>query len=190
MATKISSNAFKPGMTIIINNDVCQLLKVVHVNPGRGSAFVRTRIKDLESQSVVEKTFRAAEKVPQAIVTDRTVQYLYKGSAGYVFMDMKTYEQTTVPEANIKSALKYLKANMQVTLIEYENKVLGVKLPNTVTLTVAKTQPTIKGNTASGGGKPATMTTGLKIQVPFFIKNGDKLVINTQQGKYISRADK
>ncbi len=188
MTSKISSNDFKPGITIIVNNSVWQLEKVVHVNPGRGSAFVRTKIKNLKDQTVEEKTFRAGVKVPQAIITDRTVQYLYKGSAGYVFMDTKTYEQITVPEANIKRALKYLKANMQVTLIQYNNEILGISLPNTVTLTVKETQPTIKGNTASGGSKPATMTTGLVVQVPFFIRNGDKLQINTTDGTYISRA--
>ncbi|XIF20303.1 MAG: elongation factor P [Acetilactobacillus jinshanensis] len=186
--TKISSNSFKPGMTIIIKNAVWRLIKVVHVNPGRGSAFVRTRIKNLKDQSVIERTFRAGEKVPQAIITDHKMQYLYKGSAGYVFMDSKTYEQVTVPGANIKSALKYLKPNLPVTLFEFNGTILGVKLPNTVTLTVKQTQPTIKGNTASGGSKPATMNTGLVVQVPFFVTNGQKLVINTQDGTYVSRA--
>lgn len=190
MATNVSSNDFRPGMTIILKNSIWSLVNVVHVNPGRGSAFVRTKIKNLTDQSVIEKTFRAGEKVPQAIVTDKDMSYLYKGTAGYVFMDSKTYAQVSVPGNSIKKALKYLKPNMKVTVIEYNHKILGVKLPHTVVLTVKQTQPTIKGNTASGGTKPAIMDTGVTVQVPFFITEGQKVIVNTDDCTYISRADK
>lgn len=124
----------------------------------------------------------------QAQIDTRNMQYLYEDGAGYVFMDMDSYEQITVPGDKIKDALNYLQENMDVSIVQYENEVIGIEVPNTVTLEVAETEPSIKGNTASGGSKPATMTTGLIVQVPFFVNAGDKLVINTNDATYISRA--
>ena len=187
MAT-ISTAQFKTGLTIEVDNAIWRIINFQHVKPGKGGAFVRTKLKNLRTGAVQDKTFRAGAKMEQAQIDTRNMQYLYEDGAGYVFMDMDSYEQITVPGDKIKDALNYLQENMDVSIVQYENEVIGIELPNTVTLEVAETEPSIKGNTASGGSKPATMTTGLIVQVPFFVNAGDKLVINTNDATYISRA--
>ncbi|ALJ31865.1 elongation factor P [Apilactobacillus kunkeei] len=187
MAT-ISTAQFKTGLTIEVDNAIWRIINFQHVKPGKGGAFVRTKLKNLRTGAVQDKTFRAGAKMEQAQIDTRNMQYLYEDGAGYVFMDMDSYEQITVPGDKIKDALNYLQENMDVSIVQYENEVIGIEVPNTVTLEVAETEPSIKGNTASGGSKPATMTTGLIVQVPFFVNAGDKLVINTNDATYISRA--
>ncbi|GAT91299.1 elongation factor P [Apilactobacillus kunkeei] len=187
MAT-ISTAQFKTGLTIEVDNAIWRIINFQHVKPGKGGAFVRTKLKNLRTGAVQDKTFRAGAKMEQAQIDTRNMQYLYEDGAGYVFMDMDSYEQITVPGEKIKDALNYLQENMDVSIVQYENEVIGIEVPNTVTLEVAETEPSIKGNTASGGSKPATMTTGLIVQVPFFVNAGDKLVINTNDATYISRA--
>lgn len=187
MAT-ISTAQFKTGLTIEVDNAIWRIINFQHVKPGKGGAFVRTKLKNLRTGAVQDKTFRAGAKMEQAQIDTRNMQYLYEDGAGYVFMDIDSYEQITVPGDKIKDALNYLQENMDVSIVQYENEVIGIEVPNTVTLEVAETEPSIKGNTASGGSKPATMTTGLIVQVPFFVNAGDKLVINTNDATYISRA--
>ncbi|CAI2599354.1 Elongation factor P [Apilactobacillus kunkeei] len=187
MAT-ISTAQFKTGLTIEVDNAIWRIINFQHVKPGKGGAFVRTKLKNLRTGAVQDKTFRAGAKMEQAQIDTRNMQYLYEDGAGYVFMDMDSYEQITVPGDKIKDALNYLQENMDVSIVQYENEVIGIEVPNTVTLEVAETEPSIKGNTASGGSKPATMTTGLIVQVPFFVNAGDNLVINTNDATYISRA--
>lgn len=187
MAT-ISTAQFKTGLTIEVDNAIWRIINFQHVKPGKGGAFVRTKLKNLRTGAVQDKTFRAGAKMEQAQIDTRNMQYLYEDGAGYVFMDMESYDQITVPGDKIKDALNYLQENMDVSIVQYENEVIGIEVPNTVTLEVAETEPSIKGNTASGGSKPATMTTGLIVQVPFFVNAGDKLVINTNDATYISRA--
>jgi elongation factor P len=187
MAT-ISTAQFKTGLTIEVDNAIWRIINFQHVKPGKGGAFVRTKLKNLRTGAVQDKTFRAGAKMEQAQIDTRSMQYLYEDGAGYVFMDMETYEQLTVPGDKIKDALNYLQENMDVTIVQYQNEVIGIEVPNTVTLEVSETEPSIKGNTASGGSKPATMNTGLIVQVPFFVNAGDKLVINTSDATYISRA--
>lgn len=187
MAT-ISTAQFKTGLTIEVDNAIWRIINFQHVKPGKGGAFVRTKLKNLRTGAVQDKTFRAGAKMEQAQIDTRNMQYLYEDGAGYVFMDMDSYEQITVPGDKIKDALNYLQENMDISIVQYENEVIGIEVPNTVTLEVAETEPSIKGNTASGGSKPATMTTGLIVQVPFFVNAGDKLVINTNDATYISRA--
>ncbi|KOY71259.1 elongation factor P [Apilactobacillus kunkeei] len=187
MAT-ISTAQFKTGLTIEVDNAIWRIINFQHVKPGKGGAFVRTKLKNLRTGAVQDKTFRAGAKMEQAQIDTRNMQYLYEDGAGYVFMDMDSYEQITVPGDKIKDALNYLQENMDVSIVQYENEVIGIEVPNTVTLEVSETEPSIKGNTASGGSKPATMTTGLIVQVPFFVNAGDKLVINTNDATYISRA--
>ncbi|MGL5898141.1 MAG: elongation factor P, partial [Lactobacillaceae bacterium] len=135
-----------------------------------------------------DKTFRATEKVEKIDVNTREMQYLFNSGDTYTFMDTETYEQLEVPSSAIGDKIKYLKENMIVSISSYNNETLGIELPNKVDLKVKETEPTIKGNTASGGSKPATMETGLVVQVPFFINEGDVLTINTTDGSYISRA--
>lgn len=187
MAT-ISTAQFKTGLTIEVDNAIWRIINFQHVKPGKGGAFVRTKLKNLRTGAVQDKTFRAGAKMEQAQIDTRSMQYLYEDGAGYVFMDMESYEQLTVPGEKIKDALNYLQENMDVTIVQYQNEVIGIEVPNTVTLEVSETEPSIKGNTASGGSKPATMSTGLIVQVPFFVNAGDKLVINTSDATYISRA--
>ena len=184
----VSVNDFKTGLTIEVDGELWRVIEFLHVKPGKGSAFVRSKLKNLRTGAVQEKTFRAGEKVEQAQIDNKQMQYLYADGNNYVFMDTTTYEQLELPGDKIKDELKFMKENMLVNIMMYGSETLGVDLPNTVDLEVKETEPTIKGNTASGGSKPATMETGLVVQVPFFINEGDVLTINTQDGTYISRA--
>ncbi len=184
----ISTADFKNGLTIEVDKAIWRILSFQHVKPGKGGAFVRSKLKNLRTGAVQEKTFRAGAKMEQAPIESRKMQYLYADGDSYVFMDTDNYEQISIPGDEIKTELNYLQENMEVNVIQYHNETLGIELPNTVTLEVAATEPGIKGDTASGGSKPATMTTGLTLQVPFFVNKGDKLIINTTDGTYISRA--
>ena len=184
----ISVNDFKNGLTIQVDGELWRVVEFQHVKPGKGSAFVRSKLKNLRNGGVQEKTFRAGEKVEQAQIDRKKMQYLYADGDNYVFMDTETYEQLEVPGARIQDELKYLKENMVVSIIMFGSETLGVELPNTVDLEVKETEPGIRGDTSSGGSKPATMETGLVVQVPFFVNEGDILTINTADGTYISRA--
>ena len=184
----ISVNEFKNGLTIEVDGELWRVVEFQHVKPGKGSAFVRSKLKNLRTGAVQEKTFRAGEKVNQAQIDRKKMQYLYADGDNYVFMDTETYEQLELPGARIQDELKYLKENMVVSIIMFGTETLGVELPNTVDLEVKETEPGIKGDTSSGGSKPATMETGLVVQVPFFVSEGDVLTINTSDGTYISRA--
>lgn len=184
----ISVNDFKNGLTIQVDGELWRVVEFQHVKPGKGSAFVRSKLKNLRNGGVQEKTFRAGEKVEQAQIDRKKMQYLYADSDNYVFMDTETYEQLELPGARIQDELKYLKENMVVSIIMFGSETLGVELPNTVDLEVKETEPGIRGDTSSGGSKPATMETGLVVQVPFFVNEGDILTINTADGTYISRA--
>ncbi|OQQ77167.1 elongation factor P [Ligilactobacillus salivarius] len=184
----ISVNEFKNGLTIEVDGELWRIVEFQHVKPGKGSAFVRSKLKNLRTGAVQEKTFRAGEKVNQAQIDRKKMQYLYADGDNYVFMDTNTYEQLELPGSQIEEELKYMKENMVVSIIMFGTETLGVELPNTVDLEVKETEPGIKGDTSSGGSKPATMETGLVVQVPFFVSEGDVLTINTSDGTYISRA--
>lgn len=184
----ISVNEFKTGLTIEMDNDVWQVVEFQHVKPGKGAAFVRSKLRSLKSGNIQEKTFRAGEKVGKAHVEHRKMQYLYATGDLHAFMDMESYEQMELPASQIEYELKFIKENMEVSVIQYNGEILGIDLPNNVELEVVETEPGIKGDTASGGSKPATLETGLTVQVPFFINKGDRLIINTSDGKYMSRA--
>jgi len=184
----ISVNDFRTGLTIVVDGQLYRVIDFQHVKPGKGAAFVRSKLRNLRNGSVNEKTFRAGEKVEKAQIDNRKMQYLYAQGDSHVFMDMESYEQTELASAQIEYELKYLLENMEVHIQSYQGEMLGVELPNTVVLEVAETEPGIKGDTASGGTKPAIMQTGLTVQVPFFVNQGDKLIINTSEGSYVSRA--
>lgn len=186
----ISTADFKNGLTIEVDNAIWRIIEFQHVKPGKGGAFVRSKLKNLRTGAVQEKTFRSGAKMEQAPIITRKMQYLYEDGDSRVFMDSDNYEQIEVPDENIKDQLPFLQENMEVNLMQYGSETINIEVPNTVVLTVKSTEPGIKGNTASGGSKPATMDTGLVIQVPFFVNEGDKLSINTQDGgSYISRAN-
>lgn len=184
----ISVNDFKTGLTIEVDNDLWQVMDFQHVKPGKGAAFVRSKLRNLRNGNIQEKTFRGGEKVNKAHIDHKKMQYLYASGDSHAFMDTNSYEQIELASSQIEHELKFIKENMEVSVITYEGEVLGVDLPNNVELTVIETEPGIKGDTASGGSKPATMETGLVVQVPFFVNTGDVLVINTSDGKYVSRA--
>ncbi len=184
----ISVNDFKTGLTIEFDGDIWRVMDFQHVKPGKGAAFVRSKLRNLRSGNVNEKTFRAGEKVAKAQIDNRRMQYLYANGDDHVFMDNESYEQIELPEKQIEDELKFLKENMEVHVIMFKDEVLGVELPVTVVLEVAETEPGIKGDTASGGSKPAKMETGVVVQVPFFVNIGDKLIINTVESEYVSRA--
>ncbi|KKE80654.1 elongation factor P [Oceanobacillus caeni] len=185
----ISVNEFKTGLTIKVDGDILQVIEFQHVKPGKGAAFVRSKLRNLRNGNIQEKTFRGGEKVDTAHIDNNKMQYLYASGNTHAFMNTNTYEQIEIPSEQIESQLKFIKENMEVNVISYEGEILGVDLPNNVELEVIETEPGIKGDTASGGSKPATVETGLVVQVPFFVNKGDILVINTSDGKYVSRAN-
>lgn len=184
----ISSNDFRPGVTIVYNNGVWAVAEAMHVKPGKGSAFVRTKLKNVETGSVLEVTFRAGEKVPQAVVEKSEMQYLYKTGDDYTFMDSANYEQIELTANQIGEGVEFLKEGLEgIQVMRYEGRVIGVDLPNTVELIVTETVPDERGDTSSGGGKPATLETGAQITVPFHLKQGEKIRVDTRTRKYITR---
>ncbi|MBM4762258.1 elongation factor P [Bacillus sp. B15-48] len=184
----ISVNDFRTGLTIEVDNSIWRVMDFQHVKPGKGAAFVRSKLRNLRTGAVQEKTFRAGEKVAKAQIDNRRMQYLYASGDQHIFMDNESYEQIELPANAIDYELKFLKENMEVSIMMYHGETLGVELPNTVELEVTDTEPGIKGDTASGGTKPATLETGLTVQVPFFVNQGDRLIINTTDSSYVSRA--
>jgi elongation factor P len=184
----ISTNEFKTNLTVTIDGDAWQVVEFQHVKPGKGAAFVRAKMRNLCTGSVVERTFNAGERLPEAHIDRRDMQYLYLDGDKYVFMDNENYEQMELDKEQLGNGVNFLKENMEVKVVIYEGRVLGVELPNTVELTVVKTDPGIRGDTATGGSKPATMDTGYVVKVPLFINEGDVLQIDTRSGDYISRA--
>ncbi|GAA3405498.1 elongation factor P [Paenibacillus hodogayensis] len=184
----ISVNDFRTGLTIEVDHDIFTVLDFQHVKPGKGAAFVRSKLKNLRNGNTVEKTFRAGEDVGRAHVENRAMQYLYASGQEHTFMDNETYDQITLPSEQLEWELNFLKENMTISIVSYHNEILGINLPNSVELKVIETEPGIKGNTATGATKSAKMETGLNVQVPLFINENDVLLINTTDGKYISRA--
>lgn len=184
----ISVNDFKTGVTVEIDGDAWQVVDFQHVKPGKGAAFVRSKLKNVKTGSVVEKTFRAGEKLPKAHVDKREMQFLYNSTDEYVFMDNQSYEQISLSEVQLGDGLKYLKENMNIHVLVFQEAVIGLEIPNFVELVVSETEPGIKGDTSSGASKNATMETGVVIQVPLFINVGDKIRIDTRTGLYMERA--
>ena len=184
----ISVNDFRTGLTIELDGQLYAVVEFMHVKPGKGSAFVRSKLKNLRTGFTVERTFNAGEKVTPARVETKEMMFLYKSDDDYVFMDNSTYEQLTLSEQTIGDGVKYLKENMNVMIQMYNNESIGVNLPNTVELMVAQTDPGFKGDTATGGTKSATLETGVTVNVPLFIEEGDVLQIDTRSGEYLRRS--
>ena len=184
----ISVNDLKTGLTLELDNGLWSVVEFLHVKPGKGAAFVRTKLKNVETGQVVERTFRAGEKVGKATLDRREMQYLYKEGAEFIMMDNETYEQLGVSEAQMGDGVKYLKENMEVQVLLHDGKIIGVDIPAHVVLEVTDTPPSEKGNTAQGGTKPATLETGAVVNVPFFISNGDKIRVDTRTNEYLDRA--
>lgn len=184
----ISSNDFRTGVTIELDGDAYQVVDFQHVKPGKGAAFVRTKLRNVRTGSVVERTFAAGEKLPKAHLERKEMQYLYHDGEAFIFMDVNNFEQMPLNDDQIGEGKKYLKENMNIHILLFQGNVIGVDLPSQVELEITETEPGIKGDTASGGSKPATLETGAVVRVPFFINVGDVIQVNTKTGEYIGRA--
>lgn len=183
----ISSNDFRTGTSIELDGSPWKVIEFLHVKPGKGSAFVRTKLKNMMSGNTVERTFRAGEMVPQANIEKVDMQYLYPEGEDYVFMDMETYDQISLNTEQIGETVKYLKEEMSVGILRWGERIIDVELPTSVVLEVTETDPGVKGDTATGGTKPAKVETGAEIQVPLFIKVGEKIKIDTRNDSYLGR---
>ena len=183
-----TTNDLKNGMTLNIDGSLWTVVEFQHVKPGKGPAFVRTKMKQVLTGKVVEKTFNAGVKVDVAVVEKRDMQYLYKDGADFVFMDTTTYDQMTIPEATVGDAANFLLENAEVNVAIHEGNPLYIELPASVELEITYTEPGIQGDRSSGGTKPATLETGIDIQVPLFIKQGEKVLVDTRDGSYLGRA--
>ena len=183
----ISSNDFRTGTTIEIDGQVWRVVEFLHVKPGKGSAFVRTKLKSVQNGNVIEKTFRAGESVQQAILEKSNLQHTYVESGDYVFMNMTSFEETRLTSDQIGESSKYLKEGMEVNVVSWNGKILEVELPISVTLKVTETDPGVKGDTASGGTKPAILETGAQVLVPLFISVGEMIRVDTRNDSYLGR---
>ncbi len=181
---------FKKGLKIEYNGKPWTIVEFQHVNPGKGSAFVRTRLKNLETAQVLEITFKAGEKVPVPDLEYKEMQYLYNDGTNYTFMDLASYEQEVLKQEEIEDAKDYIVENSIVKVTFFQGRAVAVDIDNFVVLKVQETQPNIKGDTSGGGGKPATMETGLVVTVPFHISEGDILRIDTRTGEYVEKVKK
>ena len=183
----ISTNDLRTGVTVEIDGDVYMVVDSQHVKPGKGAAFVRTKIKNIKTGQVFERTFRAGEKLNRAIIERKTMQYLYSEGDIYHFMDTQTFEQIAINKDQIGESINYLKENIEVMVMFYEGISIGIEMPTFVELEVSQTEPGFKGDTATGGSKPATLETGAIVQVPLFINIGDIIRVDTRTGEYLSR---
>jgi elongation factor P len=183
----ISSNDFKTGMTIIVDGNLWQIIEFLHVKPGKGAAFVRSKLRNVSTGQVLEKTFRAGEKMESAHLDRREMQYLYADGAEYTFMDNQSFDQIGITKAQIGDQVKYLKENMVANVLFHGTKIIGVDLPNHVELRVVETPPAEKGNTAQGGTKPATLETGAVVNVPFFVDVDTVIRVDTRTNQYMDR---
>ncbi len=178
----ISSSDFRTGLTLEFDNGVWQIIDFQHVKPGKGAAFVRTKIKNVQTGAVVERTFNPNEKLPAAHLETNQMQFLYESDDMYTFMDNETYEQTELSKDQLGDALRFLKENMDISLQTFKGKIIGISLPNSVTLEVVECEPSVKGDKATGATKMAKVETGYEVRVPLFINEGDKLRIDTRTG--------
>lgn len=183
----ISAGDFRNGITIEYDNNVYQIIEFQHVKPGKGAAFVRTKLKDIKNGGVVEKNFRPTEKCPQARIDRKDMQYLYNDGDLYYFMDVETYDQISLSAENVGDSLKFVKENEMVKICSHNGDVFAIEPPLFVELEITETEPGFKGNTATGATKPATVETGAIVYVPLFVEQNDKIKIDTRTGEYLSR---
>jgi elongation factor P len=185
----ISTNQFKNGAHIEVDGTIFRIMDFQHVKPGKGGAFVRTKLRRHEDGSVIDKTFRAGEKFRPVRTETRKMQYLYDAGGAYAFMDTRSFEQIELPSDAVGEAMQWVRPNDEVELLFVDESPSGVQVPSAVDLAVTQTDPGLKGDTASGGGtKPATLETGVVVQVPLFIEEGESVRVDTRSGEYVSRA--
>ena len=188
MAEVVSTNQFRNGMHIEVDGQTWRIVEFQHVKPGKGGAFVRTRLKALATGSVVDKTFRAGEKFNRIRTETKSMQYLYDAGDDVVFMDEETYEQIQLPRGSVEDDLQFLLPSGSVPMLTVDGRPAGLQLPASVELTVTETEPGVRGDTVSNVTKPATLETGAVVQVPLFVNVGDRLKVDTREKRYISRA--
>ncbi len=186
----ITATDMRSDMIIDLNNELYQVIDSQHIKPGKGPAFVRAKLKNLRTKSIIDKTFRSEEKIERVILEEREVEYLYSDKDDFVFMDLKTYEQYSVSQEEVGDCKEFLKENLKLWLIFHNGKLLSIKLPIFVEMKVKMTEPGVRGDTVSGGSKPATLESGAVIQVPLFIEVGDVLKIDTRTKTYVERVKK
>ena len=184
----ITTNDLKNGMTLQLDNGLFTVVEFQHVKPGKGGAFVRTTLRNARTGAVIDRTFRAAERVEQAILDKKDMQFLYTDGDEYVFMDTVTYDQIHVPPAALGDAANYLVPQATANLAMYQDEIVNVEIPASVELTVAATEPGVQGDRVSGARKPATLETGKVIQVPLFVNQGERVRVDTRTGEYLTRA--
>jgi elongation factor P len=183
----MDTSDFRNGLSILQDNDIYTIVEFQHVKPGKGGAFVRTTLRNVRNGRVHDKTFRAGEKMEQAVLDRRVLQYLYNDGSEYHVMDKESFEQIAVRKEQIGDGVKYLKENMDITVMTHRDEVIGVEVPTFVELEVVETASSEKGNTASGGSKPASLETGAVVQVPFFVNVGDRVRVDTRSDQYLER---
>jgi elongation factor P len=183
----ISTNDLKNGITLQLDNGLFTVVDFQHVKPGKGGAFVRTKLKNVRTGAVLERTFNAGVRVEQAIVDKRDMQFLYRDGDDYVFMDSVSYEQVPVPPSALGDAADYLVEQMTANLATFQGEIVQVEIPASVELAIAQTEPGVQGDRVSGARKPATLETGLVIQVPLFVNSGDRVRVDTRSGEYLTR---
>ena len=184
----ITTNDLKNGMTLELDRDLVQVVEFQHVKPGKGHAFVRTTLRNVRTGAVVDRTFRAGEKVERAMIDKRSMQFLYRDGPDYVFMDDETYDQRNLAPAALGAAAQYLVEQATALILLFGEEVIGVELPAAVELVITETEPGVQGDRVSGARKPATLETGLVVQVPLFIESGERVKVDTRSGEYLSRA--
>ena len=184
----VSTNDLRNGMSLDLPEGLFNVVEFQHVKPGKGGAFVRTKLKNVRNGAVIERTYRADEKLEQAIIDKRDMQFLYRDGTDFVFMDTTSYDQMTAAPASLGDAPNYLKEGDEANLQMYNGEIVGVDLPAAVELTVTETEPGIQGDRVSGARKPATLQTGLVVQVPLFVNTGDVIKVDTRSGEYLTRA--
>ncbi len=186
----MDTSDFKNGLHILQDNDLFTIIEFQHVKPGKGGAFVRSKLRNIRTGAVIDKTFRAGERMEQAFVETKPMQYLYNQDEDYYFMDIETTDMIMMSKTQIGDQIKYLKENMELHIALYNSEVVGVDFPNFVQLTIQETDPGVKGDTASGGSKPATLETGAVIRVPFHINIGDVVKVDTRTDDYLERVSR
>ncbi len=184
----ISTSDFRNGMTLVLDKGLFTIVEFQHVKPGKGSAFVRTTIKNARTGAVLDRTFRSGEKMEQAEIDKRDMQFLYRGGEDYVFMDTETYEQSNVPPDSLGDSVNYIVESMDVVIQMWDDEIIGVDLPASVVLQIAETEPGLQGDRVSGARKPATLETGLVVQVPLFVNPDERIKVDTRTGEYQERA--
>ena len=188
MAEIVGTNQFRNGMHIELDGGVWRIVEFQHVKPGKGGAFVRTRVKNLDTGAVVDRTFRAGEKFPRVHTEVKHMQYLYESGDEVIFMDQETYEQTALPRESVADAIDFMEPSSSVQMLTVDGKPSGVQMPSSLALEVTETEPGVKGDTVSNVTKPATLETGAVVQVPLFVNVGDRIKVDPREARYISRA--